>query len=327
MQLKIFLLQTYSGLENEDLILAFLRKSYSCQVVSNISHANIVIRGVFPRPTNYTLFRRAMNKLSKKIKLEHTITSKIKIRDIVDPGKSQLWIHLSGESPNLNPCSSFYNSECDIGIGHESIIDINYTRMPHWYQSIDWSGSGVPREPKAFYRLGKPVTINELTTGIPASRLSDYKNKCALINSHLSSPRDVFSRQIKSTMPFDIYGTPGTKTNQDKRDILKNYNFSLVPENTLYPGYVTEKIPEAFACGTFSIGWYLPGVENDFTTDSHLNLVTLGPDAFCEKKHILHQKLEEVKIRMKLEGLPPLLNEMPSLDAAISLVERGISSI
>ena len=325
MQLKIYLLQTYSGFENEDLILAFLRKSYSCEIVSNICNANVVIRGVFPS-AKYTLIRRGINKLVKQIRLNLDLHSQEKIRDRIDPSRNQLWIHLSGEKPNFNSFSSFYNSECDIGIGHEAINNTNYIRMPHWYQSIDWADFGVPRDLNSYHRLGKPINLDELMHGIPACLLQD-KDKCALINSHMTAPRDVFFRQIKEIMPFDIYGLPGNMTNLCKRDILREYNFNLAPENTLYPGYITEKIPEAYACRSFPIGWYLNGQDNEFTADSHLNLGVLTPSDIFGHESILESRLASIMSTIKREGIPPLLLRKPSLSPVISLIEKAVHSL
>ena len=199
--------------------------------------------------------------------------------------------------------------------------------MPHWYQSIDWADSAVPRHPRAFYRLGKPIAIDELTTGIPASAFTDHQRKCALINSHMTSPRDIFYRQIKNIMSCDVYGGGGIKINLSKRDILSDYNFNLAPENTLYPGYITEKIPEAFASGTFPIGWYLNGLDDEFSCNSHLNLATLGSLPFTGDNDMLSIKLAAITMTMKRDGIPPLLNKEPSLDNVISLLERFIRMI
>ncbi len=325
MNFKIHLLNTYLGFVNEDLILSFLLRNYSCELVTNISEANIVIRGVFP--ARLSLFRRGISVLSNKLNDILNNASQLSVRQLVDPGRRQLWIHISGEKPNLNTFSSFYNSECDIGIGHETINNNNYVRMPNWYQSIDWADSGVPRDQNAYYRFGKPISLDELTTGISSASFSKNKQNCALINSHLTAPRDLFCMQIKKIMPLDIYGQVGLKTDQCKRDILKNYNFNLAPENTLYPGYVTEKIPEAYACGVFPIGWYLDGVDKEFSEESHLNLATFGPYAFCVEDDSLHSALQEIVLRTAKEGVPPLLPQKPSLDPMIALIERAIGYV
>ena len=58
--------------------------------------------------------------------------------------------------------------------------------------------------------------------------------------------------------------------------MLKSYQYCLCPENSISPGYYTEKIPESFASQVFPIGWYLPDSINDFADGSHLNIATLG---------------------------------------------------
>ena len=57
-----------------------------------------------------------------------------------------------------------------------------------------------------------------------------------------------------------------------KSDILQQYAFNLCPENGLYPGYATEKIPEAFAAGCLPIAYVDESVCVDFNPKAFVNL-------------------------------------------------------
>lgn len=56
-----------------------------------------------------------------------------------------------------------------------------------------------------------------------------------------------------------------------KVDFLDNYRFNICFENGSYPGYVTEKIFNAFQAKTMPIYWGSPTVERDFNTKSFIN--------------------------------------------------------
>jgi alpha(1,3/1,4) fucosyltransferase len=57
-----------------------------------------------------------------------------------------------------------------------------------------------------------------------------------------------------------------------KIDFLSNYKFNIAIENGSYPGYVTEKIMDAFAAGTVPIYFGDPLVAKDFNPTSFINL-------------------------------------------------------
>lgn len=56
-----------------------------------------------------------------------------------------------------------------------------------------------------------------------------------------------------------------------KLDFLNNYRFNICFENGSYPGYVTEKLFNAFQVKTIPIYWGSPTVDRDFNTDAFIN--------------------------------------------------------
>lgn len=59
---------------------------------------------------------------------------------------------------------------------------------------------------------------------------------------------------------------------KDKLEFEKKHKFSLCFENSSHPGYVTEKIIEAFAAKTIPIYWGDPDIEKIFNPNSFINL-------------------------------------------------------
>jgi hypothetical protein len=64
-----------------------------------------------------------------------------------------------------------------------------------------------------------------------------------------------------------------------KHDLLQDFAFNLCPENGMYPGYYTEKIPEAFFAGCLPITWTDENVRFDFNPAAMINL---APMSWCD---------------------------------------------
>lgn len=62
----------------------------------------------------------------------------------------------------------------------------------------------------------------------------------------------------------------------DKRSFLADFKFTIAYENTTHPGYLTEKITDAFAANTIPIYWGDPLVHRDFNPASFINYYDHG---------------------------------------------------
>ena len=95
---------------------------------------------------------------------------------------------------------------------------------------------------------------------------------------------------------------------------MTNYAFNLCPENAIHPGYITEKIPEAFAAGCLPITMVDDSVGVDFNPNAMINLASgdknlewlhmqLSNDALevCSQQPLLLRKisLEKTKTFLK----------------------------
>ena len=64
----------------------------------------------------------------------------------------------------------------------------------------------------------------------------------------------------------------------DKLEFQKDYKFSIAFENSAFPGYLTEKLPEAVIAQTLPIYWGDKLVHRDFNTARFLNYPDFGSD-------------------------------------------------
>jgi alpha(1,3/1,4) fucosyltransferase len=93
-------------------------------------------------------------------------------------------------------------------------------------------------------------------------------------NPHADPTRDVFFRTLSRYKPVDSAGRHLNNTGfriVDKASLQKGYKFSIAFENSSSPGYVSEKIVQAYAAGTVPIYWGAPDVALDFNPESFVN--------------------------------------------------------
>src|ERR1035437_3696472 len=95
--------------------------------------------------------------------------------------------------------------------------------------------------------------------------------------------------------------------NAYKHEILKNYQYGLCFENTIFPGYITEKIFDCILCGTIPIYFGAPDI-SEF----------IPPAVFIDfKKFSSFKELEHY-----LTNLPTSASKM-YLDAAYDFVNSS----
>jgi hypothetical protein len=102
-----------------------------------------------------------------------------------------------------------------------------------------------------------------------------------------------------------------------KKEIMSNFGFNLCPENSMYPGYYTEKIPEAFMGDCLPLTWTDANVNVDFNPLAFINLAPMMSSHFQELSAILSSKyaLDEFSSQ-------PLLKKMPTIEPIIDFIKE-----
>ena len=161
------------------------------------------------------------------------------------------------------------------------VYDENHLRIAQWKHNMDWSHEGIFRNKDVgnSKRFGSFYSMSELLNPLGDDFLKRDKKIC-LISSHLNEPRRSIYKYLSKHFVIDGYGpyfeksVPNhNKSNFIKKDIMKNYAFSLCPENSLYPGYYTEKITDAFSAKCLPITWADSNVNLDFNINAFVNLI------------------------------------------------------
>jgi hypothetical protein len=219
-------------------------------------------------------------------------------------------------------CDYYITSEIDKN-------STNHLRIPFWKELIDWSHLGVVRESTEFIkRFDNYFKIEHLTSPQGQDFLKKDRKIC-LFSSHLMEPRKSmyynFSKHfvVDGNGPFFNKKIKNHKSSSfSKKEILKNYAFNLCPENTLYPGYYTEKVPEAFLSHCLPLAWADPNIELDFNKKSFVNLLNYSGDSYLEISNLL--KDDHFLKKFTYE---PLLLSVPDLNKEINFVKKIINCL
>jgi hypothetical protein len=235
----------------------------------------------------------------------------------------------------MPPVTLFHTAEnlrhdhipADFSISHDLNVQSNrHYRLPYWMEVIDWSHEGIKGNHNS--RYGELLKLERLQAPL-GDQFLKRPQKAVLITSHLREPRASCYKLLKQYLPIDGLGPYFDHTIRNhhqsrfaKKDVLQNYAFNLCPENGLHPGYVTEKIPEAFAAGCLPISSVEEWVGGDFNPSAFINLTTImvnesdGLGLILKSKATLESFVQQ-----------PLLLHVPSLAGVQKFVKKIVDEI
>lgn len=148
-------------------------------------------------------------------------------------------------------------------------------RIPLWYFYIDWFDQNTYGNPQYLIPERYLYESNEF----------QQKPKIRFCSTVFSAPyldRFQMIQLINQYKPVDGYGkvfnariSEGEKV---KLDIISNYKFNVCFENTVYPGYFTEKLLHSKIAGCVPIYKSHSSVDNDFNKNCFINVDEVGPE-------------------------------------------------
>lgn len=215
--------------------------------------------------------------------------------------------------------------QADYTISFDLAIESNnHFRLPYWMEMIDWSHEGVLGNQNP--RYGELLSLSRLIE--PLGRSYQDKNWEALfLSSHLREPRNTLLKALQQRIPVHCRGPYFDKSIKDhhqsgflKKDLLSQFALNLCPENGLYPGYYTEKIPEAFHSNCLPISWVESNVSVDFNPRAFINLAPMMGSNF----EALEATLQEARHSDRYAG-EALLRHTPSIEPLKTFVRKILS--
>lgn len=231
-------------------------------------------------------------------------------------GSSQLRVFHSSENVRHDTLPANYSISFDLNVDSS-----NHFRLPYWMEMIDWSHEGILGNQNP--RYGSLMSIKRLMLPLGNHFLSKPK-AAAFLSSHIREPRSTIFEAVNRVIPVTGFGAYFNKNIKNhlqsgfvKQKLLKDFAFNLCPENSMYPGYYTEKIPEAFFSDCLPITWADENVKVDFNPNAMINLAPMSWCNFEPFKEIIHST-----VRLKEYAQQPLLLEAPSILPFKDFVKR-----
>lgn len=207
-----------------------------------------------------------------------------------------------------------------------AIADDQHLRMPYWMEQIDWTHEGV--HGMSNKRFGQLLGIQRLMSPLGRDFLQ-RPMRAAFFSSHLREPRSTLYAALKSIVDVDGFGSQfdasiahHSASSIQKMDVLRNYAINLCPENSMYPGYYTEKIPEAFHAGCLPISWVDSNVAVDFNPQAFVNLAPMTHLKFAELASLLNSRSA-----LQNYAEQALLLERPTLDNLKAFLQKIVAAI
>ena len=232
-----------------------------------------------------------------------------------DPAKTIAFI---GE--NIRP--SFVGYNYSFSFDYDSYSGRNH-RLPLWYARLAWPDFvQKPRKPNSHnHGYEDLISIKSLMTG----RTLDISKKtkfCAMIAGNPEGLRVNLYNSLSKYKQVDGYGNMfGNSLRTSKFDILPEYKFCLCPENSVYDGYVTEKLIDAYAGGCVPIYSGTMSVAEDFNYRAFLNYQEIkNVEALVNYLIDYDENLEWYQDMYE----EPLITKEPKLDDAIAFVRNII---
>lgn len=246
----------------------------------NSNQADLIIRGPFFKRTKpFRMVPKPLRPMAS---------------EIVDRIKNQrkhvpLTLFHTQENTRHDIFETDYSISFDLGV-----FNPNHYRFPYWMEMIDWSHEGVIGNQNP--RYGRLMKLADLSSPL-GKRFISRPQRMAFITSHLLEPRKMLFDRLSQLIPIDGFGPYFDKNIRShlqssftKYELLQDYAFNLCPENSLYPGYITEKIPEAFNAGCLPITWVDTNIQCDFNPLAMVNLLPQTHESFSSFAQVIHSK-------------------------------------
>lgn len=219
-----------------------------------------------------------------------------------------LTLFQTGENLRHDHVKADYSLSFDL-----AVEDPTHRRLPYWMEMVDWRHEGINGNLNP--RFGKLLDLNRLALPLGTAFLQKPRS-AAVFASHLREPRATLLQAVERVIPIHGFGpvfdkkiTHHSESNFTKVDVLRDFAFNLCPENGMYPGYYTEKIPEAFMADSLPIAWVDSNVISDFNPEAFVNLAPMMFNEFSDLVATLQSP-----VQLAAYADQPLFLKIPSIE-------------
>ena len=200
-------------------------------------------------------------------------------------------------------------------------------RCPVWYSQIEWSKDMIVPPPSGGGAHNHEPLVDIAT--LMAPRTAPYKKRtkfCAIVASNPEMFRIRAAEALSTVAPVEAYGpiATGKPNPRSKFEILEDHTFSLCFENSLFPGYYTEKALHAWVAGTIPLYFSDDKFVEDFNGDAIVNRSDfLTMESFVNEVKKLYGEPEAQEWIWR----QPFLLKEPSLDPIVAFLQDALRQI
>lgn len=224
-------------------------------------------------------------------------------------------IFFTGENvrPNFKRCDYSLTFDAD---EHEG----KNFRLPLWYLYIDWFEVNSYDNPDWLIPESYLYNDNEFTQRKKDKFCSIVYGK--QIESRINAIQNISSNYKQ----VDVFGKANPNYylpdgEKYKLDLISNYKFSLCYENSITPGYHTEKLLHGKVAGNIPIYYGDKSIGEDFNPDCFINAVDMSDEELIQKIIELDQS-DNLYNKMAKE---PIFTEKVSLDNIKDFLFKSLS--
>lgn len=179
---------------------------------------------------------------------------------------------------NIKP--NFKKCDYSLSFDYDDCGGKNF-RLPLWYLYIDWFKVKTYENPNWLIPEEYLYGENEFT--------KKPKDKfCSIVFGKYVDSRLEAIEELSKYKKIDIFGKanpsqPLPDGEKYKLDLISNYKFSLCYENSVSPGYHTEKLLHGKVAGNVPVYYGDDTVSKDFNSRCFINTVNMSPNEMVEK--------------------------------------------
>ena len=215
------------------------------------------------------------------------------------------------ESPNFKKC------DYSLTFGFDNYEGKNF-RLPLWYLYIDWFKVGTYDNPQWLIPEEYLYGENEFTK-------KEKNNFCSIVYGKQIGSRINAIKNISRYKKVDVFGKANSNYNlpdgeKYKLDLISNYKFSLCYENSVTPGYHTEKLLHGKIAGNIPIYYGDKTIGNDFNPNCFINALELSDDELIE----IIKEIDSNKSSYEKIFNEPLFEERISLKPIIEFFNEAL---
>jgi hypothetical protein len=284
----------WPGFEDEPNVFSdYLSKNhYVAEKLKQAGVSKVIFESVFPAKARSSRFSRGLAKLVIQSAAE---------RPSKDPGCLTIWY--SGENirpPLSNKFDAYLSFDLDSFGGRN-------TYFPLIFLSLN------PYQLNTQKRLGKEYDLEVLLNNRELKSKKIPNSVCIIAGKH--PIRKAVVEEFQKYFRVDVFGGMSNTPVNEKYSVAKNYQYMFCLENDLYPGYVTEKLVEAYVCETVPLYWGATDGNTYLNSRSFMNLRDFEDIATWAKRvsSISETQYLEIYEQPLLQSEPPIQLQLTKL--------------